>query len=178
MVTDNQTRLVILVVEGERADYATLAGALGSDDLVLATSVEEARDRLASANPSAMFVSVPLDDGAAALVEDVRADRFGHPGLPIVVVVDGDADRAAALGVDETVAVPVTVAEVESAVERAALLGRYKLAVDEFFDACRTRAEGAGGDLPRSARRAADEYLQEIQARGDPIPFESLIEGV
>lgn len=177
MVTDSQARAVILVVEGERADYATLADALGSDDLVLATSGEEARDLLESASPSAMFLSVPLDDGAAPLIEDVRADRFGYPGLPIVAVVDGDGDRAAALGVDETVAAPVTAAEVESAVERAALLGRYKLAVHEFFDACRMRAEGAGEDLPRSARRAADEYLQEIQARGDPFPFESLIEG-
>lgn len=175
MVTDSKAPAVILVVEGERADYATLAEALGSEAIALATGVEEARDRLVSPNVSALFLTGPLDGEAATLVEDVRAGRFGRAGLPIVAVVDGDGDRATALGVDETVAAPVTAAEVKSTVEQAILLGRYKLAVNEFFDACRERAEGGREAVPPSARRTADEYLQEIEARRDPIPFESLL---
>lgn len=169
---------MIFVVEGERTSYAELVELLGSDELELTTSVAEASERLEVTSPIAMLLTLPLEE-VAALVEDVRAGKFGRPGLPIVAVTDDDTQRASDLGVDETVAMPVTGTALEAAVDRAALLGRYKSAVNEFFDACRDRATGsdaAGGSL--TARRTADACLEEIQKRDDPLSIERLFSGI
>ena len=178
MVTDRQARLVILVVEGARASYAELVELLGPGDLELTTSVAEARERLETTNPIAMLLTLPIEE-AAALVEDVRTGTFERPGLPIVAVTDDDAERATDLGIDETVPMPVSGPALEAAVERAALLGRYKSAVNEFFDACRDSATGsdtARGSL--AARRTADACLEEIQKRDDPLSIERLLSGI
>lgn len=169
---------MILVVEDERTRRAALEERVEGDALERARSVVEARDLLASTNPSLLLLAVPLDDGAASLVRDVRGGRFGQPGLPIVAVTDGDRARAQALGVDETVETPVEESALEAAVDRAALVGRYKLAIDEFFDACLERARGSKPpEPPRATRRIADEVLAEINARDGQIPFERLIGG-
>ena len=169
---------MILVVEGERASYADLVDRLDPAGVELATSVREARDRLDATMPDAVLLTLPVAD-AAPLLEEVRAGRYDRPGLPIVALADGDAALAEAIGVDETVEVPVSDSTIEAAVERAALLGRYKDAVNEFFDACRERAEGeAVGDRPREARRTADACLEEIQEREDTVAVEALFQGI
>lgn len=178
MVTDRQARPVILVVEGVRASYSNLVDVLGATDLELATSVAEARDRLDTSEPVAMLLTLPVEE-ATGLMEDVRAGCFDRPGLPIVAVTDDDEERAVDLGVDETVAVPVDGPDLEAAVERAALLGRYKSAVNEFFDACRERAAGSDVEVRSlTARRAADACLEEIQERDDSATIESLFQGI
>lgn len=145
--------------------------------MVVATSVTDARERLGDTSPSVMLLAAPVGDETAAPIDDVPAGRFGHPGLPIVAVLDGDRERAVALGVDETVAAPVTGDEIVSALERAALLDRYTVAIDDFFDACRTRAERESGVEPSlAARRDAGEVLAELQAKDASVPFEILIE--
>jgi len=177
MVTDREARGVLLVVEGAQASYARLVEVFGSTDLVLATTVAEARNRLEATTPSAMLLTRDLDDRTEALVEDVRAGRYGRPGLPIVVVVVGadDRERAAELGVDETVTAPVSPPALEDAVDRAVLLGRYKSAVREFFDACREQAVGDRAESPVAARREADAVLAEIHAH-DAITLERLLD--
>lgn len=177
MTTDRETRIVILVVVGERARYTDLAGALDADDLLLATGLDEARDRLEATDPEALLLAVDLDGEAASFLEDVRGGAYGRPGIPVVAVTEGDEELAASLGVDVNVEPPTTDASLRAAVERATLLGRYKTAVNEFFDACRRRAQGSAvSDPPRAARRHADEILAEIQSTDASIPFERLVE--
>lgn len=169
---------MILVVQGERTSRSELVDLLGATDIDFAAGVAEARDRLETTNPVALLSSLPVEE-AAPLVEDVRSGRFDRPGLPIVAVTDGDAERAAALGVDETVETPVEGPALEAAVDRAVLLGRYKSAVNEFFDACHKRANGCEvGRRSLAARRTADDRLAEIQERDDPLVFERLFQGV
>lgn len=169
---------VILVVEGEYLSFGRLAGLVGRETLDLATTVAEARERLGATAPTAMVVGGPVADEATDLVEDVRAGRLGPPWLGVLAVTAAEDRWDGAAGVDSTVRRSADGPALEAALERTVLLGRYRRAIQSFFDACHERPGAASpGASLREARLEADTCLEAIQAREEPIPIDRLLEG-
>lgn len=166
---------MILVVGGEHRSSARIAGLLEGLELDRATSVAEARERLEVTEPAALVIGGPAAGEAAALVADVRAGRLGQRWLGVLAVT---GDRAGASGVDTTVRPSADAPTLVAAIERTAILGRYRGAIQTFFDACQGAPGAApGGPSVREARMEADTWLEAIQELEGRFPLDRLLDG-
>lgn len=167
---------MILVVEGEHLSFARLAGLVGAARLDLATTVPEARERLGTTAPTAVVLGDPVVDEAADLVADVRDGRLGQPWLGVLAVTADDGRAGGGTGVDVTVRRSADGPTLEAALERTVLLGRYRRAIQSFFDACHAGKAAERGSM-RAARHEADSCLEALQNREEPVPIDRLLGG-